>query len=294
MREAGEGCFPAGLGNKVKEEIKGKFVVQVENAKDIAKSFEQREGSSSHHTLKLAVGDGKQTVVALEYRRIQGMSSNPSPGLKLFISCPWVRRGVLLLSEENTVVLGGEVPSLVEARAIARGERGKEKGKGKEKEEQKEREGDGGHGTRGGPDGQPQQGSNQTMLRQEGTRVGGPAHAVEGPSDGKAESTGWRPGQEVGLRSGRSGGDGGGRVTGTGQVGGCPEHSLMPGNAHGSGSNVSRALGQGDSPDALAAEDLMVGGSSGSLMAGQGSPGSDFLDGSTRANGEGNMGSKDG
>lgn len=38
---------------------------QVENAKDIAKNFEQREktdGASAHHTLKLALGDGRQTV----------------------------------------------------------------------------------------------------------------------------------------------------------------------------------------------------------------------------------------
>ena len=37
----------------------------MENARDIAKSFEQREkvdGGSFHHTLKLALGDGRQTV----------------------------------------------------------------------------------------------------------------------------------------------------------------------------------------------------------------------------------------
>eukprot|EP00752_Nemacystus_decipiens_P009171 g8192.t1 len=123
LREAGEACLPAGVGDMVKERVRGKMVVQVENATDIAKSFEQREkvdGGSFHHTLKLAVGDGRQTVAAFEYRRIQGLVADPPPGLKLLLVEPWVRRGILLLSSDNTTVLGGEVSSLVEAREAVR------------------------------------------------------------------------------------------------------------------------------------------------------------------------------
>eukprot|EP00903_Cladosiphon_okamuranus_P011728 g11028.t1 len=123
LREAGEACLPAGVGDMVKERVKGKMVVQIENARDIAKSFEQREkadGGSFHHTLKLALGDGRQTVAAFEYRRIQGLAADPPPGLKLLLVEPWVRRGILLLSSENTTVLGGEVSSLVEARQAVR------------------------------------------------------------------------------------------------------------------------------------------------------------------------------
>ncbi|CAB1117694.1 unnamed protein product [Ectocarpus sp. CCAP 1310/34] len=123
LREAGEACLPAGVGSMVKERVKGKMVVQVENARDIAKNLEQREkvdGSSAHHTLKLALGDGRQTVAAFEYKRVQGLVADPPLGLKLLLVEPWVRRGILLLSSENTTVLGGEVSSLVEAREAAR------------------------------------------------------------------------------------------------------------------------------------------------------------------------------
>lgn len=48
-------------------------------------------------------------VAAFEYRRIQGLAADPQPGLKLLLVEPWVRRGILLLSSENTTVLGGEV-----------------------------------------------------------------------------------------------------------------------------------------------------------------------------------------
>lgn len=44
---------------------KTRVLLQVEESRDVAKSFEQRErsdGGSSHHTLKLALGDGTQTV----------------------------------------------------------------------------------------------------------------------------------------------------------------------------------------------------------------------------------------
>lgn len=50
-----------------------------------------------------------QQVVGFEYRRIQGLPADPPPGLKLLLVEPWVRRGILLLSSDNTVVLGGEV-----------------------------------------------------------------------------------------------------------------------------------------------------------------------------------------
>ncbi|CAM9161348.1 unnamed protein product [Ectocarpus sp. 4 AP-2014] len=123
LREAGEACLPAGVGGMVKERVKGKMVVQVENVRDIAKNLEQREkvdGLSAHHTLKLALGDGRQTVAAFEYKRVQGLVADPPLGLKLLLVEPWVRRGILLLSSENTTVLGGEVSSLVEARETAR------------------------------------------------------------------------------------------------------------------------------------------------------------------------------
>ncbi|CAN0248913.1 unnamed protein product, partial [Laminaria digitata] len=72
LREAGEACLPAGVGDMVKSRVEGKMVVQaspelwmVENSRDISKNFEQREkadSGSSYHTLKLALGDGRQTV----------------------------------------------------------------------------------------------------------------------------------------------------------------------------------------------------------------------------------------
>ncbi|CAN0544071.1 unnamed protein product, partial [Laminaria digitata] len=50
-----------------------------------------------------------EKVAAFEYRRIQGLPADPPPGLKLLLIEPWVHRGILLLSSENTTVLGGQV-----------------------------------------------------------------------------------------------------------------------------------------------------------------------------------------
>lgn len=48
-------------------------------------------------------------MAAFEYRRVEGLVADPPPGLKLLLVEPWIRRGILLLSSENTTVLGGEV-----------------------------------------------------------------------------------------------------------------------------------------------------------------------------------------
>lgn len=50
-----------------------------------------------------------EKVAAFEYHRIQGLSADPPPGLKLLLVEPWVHRGILLLSSDNTTVLGGQV-----------------------------------------------------------------------------------------------------------------------------------------------------------------------------------------
>lgn len=58
-------------------------------------------------------------MAAFEYRRIQGLAADPPPGLKLLLVEPWVRRGILLLSSDNTTVLGGEVRETEKGKTFA-------------------------------------------------------------------------------------------------------------------------------------------------------------------------------
>jgi hypothetical protein len=58
--------------------------------------------------LLLSLTDGKELISAFEYRRIPDLELGKLvKGLKLALQCPDVRRGHLLLTSDNTRVLGG-------------------------------------------------------------------------------------------------------------------------------------------------------------------------------------------
>ncbi|EGG07716.1 uncharacterized protein MELLADRAFT_62483 [Melampsora larici-populina 98AG31] len=63
--------------------------------------------------LKFELSDGHTSVNAIEYRRIDGLELGETPlGCKLLIKKVKVRRGILLLTPENTVVKGLQVEEL--------------------------------------------------------------------------------------------------------------------------------------------------------------------------------------
>lgn len=63
--------------------------------------------------LKFELSDGHYTVPAIEYQKINGLNLAETPlGCKLLIKSPMVRRGLLLLTPENTTIKGFQVDEL--------------------------------------------------------------------------------------------------------------------------------------------------------------------------------------
>ncbi|KAL2912772.1 hypothetical protein HK105_207764 [Polyrhizophydium stewartii] len=59
--------------------------------------------------LRLTLSDGMQTCSAMEYAPIPDLTLTSERGIKVFVSNVLIRRGVLLLTPENTRLLGGSV-----------------------------------------------------------------------------------------------------------------------------------------------------------------------------------------
>lgn len=63
--------------------------------------------------LKFQLSDGHHSVPAIEYHRIDGLSLAHTPlGSKLLLKCTTARRGLLLLTPENTTIKGFQVDEL--------------------------------------------------------------------------------------------------------------------------------------------------------------------------------------
>lgn len=69
---------------------------------------------SGKRVLQLTLTDGVQYVEAMEYKPIQSLNINLTPGVKIRLSGPvTIRRGRLMLQEQNIRILGGEVEELL-------------------------------------------------------------------------------------------------------------------------------------------------------------------------------------
>jgi hypothetical protein len=86
--------------------IQGPFVVQVEETLNISHHFEDRDNSRGVN--KLLFSDGNRFVHGFEYRKINGLDK--CVGLKCMIQNVKVERGLLCLTPDNLVILGGGVP----------------------------------------------------------------------------------------------------------------------------------------------------------------------------------------
>jgi len=86
--------------------LQGPFVVQVEETLNISHHFEDRDNSRGVN--KLLFSDGNRFVYGFEYRKINGLDK--CVGLKCMIQNVKVERGLLCLTPDNLVFLGGGVP----------------------------------------------------------------------------------------------------------------------------------------------------------------------------------------
>ncbi len=81
-----------------------------------ADSLVALSASPHRRLLKIAMHDGQQQVVGIEYRPISDLSVATSPGCKIVVRDAEIRRGLLLLTPTNVHVVGGAVKELVAIR----------------------------------------------------------------------------------------------------------------------------------------------------------------------------------
>jgi len=119
--------------------IESQICLQIVELINIGESSEKRSDISQGfgRCYKMLLTDGSKTFLGFEHRRLPDLS-NQSMGAKILVEKALVRRGVLLLSPQNTVVLGGHLEALQSIKdSVDRlGDRMKEGGEKCEEEEE--------------------------------------------------------------------------------------------------------------------------------------------------------------
>nr|XP_026501003.1 recQ-mediated genome instability protein 1-like [Vanessa tameamea] len=133
------GCLPQNLKSRVKIELNGQYVLQINALVDIGSSAYQQhlklqkvntenieattrfdDKVSNHRMIQLYMTDGVQEVTGIEYKPMRNLSLDVIPGSKVLIKGPVeCRRGVILLTENCIELLGGEVEELIIANSQA-------------------------------------------------------------------------------------------------------------------------------------------------------------------------------
>lgn len=102
LREAGRAALPAGISDKHDWQLRGKYLVQIDEMVNIAENAEARGRDTASRMLKLSMTDGGQRVFGLEcallpalrrrmtahgswrrYRRVSDLSVDMLPGCKV-------------------------------------------------------------------------------------------------------------------------------------------------------------------------------------------------------------------
>ncbi|CAG9818447.1 unnamed protein product [Phaedon cochleariae] len=128
LRDVEIPCLPPDLSSKIKHTLNGIYSLQVMQIVDISKpklwqlqrirngipkNLEQ-EVESSKRALLITLSDGVQEIEAMEFKPIKCLNLNLSPGIKVRLMGPMeLRRGRIMLQEQNIKILGGEVDSLI-------------------------------------------------------------------------------------------------------------------------------------------------------------------------------------
>ncbi|XP_014361460.2 recQ-mediated genome instability protein 1 [Papilio machaon] len=138
LKDICPGSLPQNLRNQQKTTLTGRFVLQVNacvdigtpayqqylklqkvNTENIEATINNDEKIPSHRMIKLYLTDGVQEVSGIEYRPMRNLSCDITPGCKLLLKGPVdCRRGVMLLTEPNIELLGGEVQELADENSL--------------------------------------------------------------------------------------------------------------------------------------------------------------------------------
>uniref|UniRef100_A0A182JN63 Survival of motor neuron-related-splicing factor 30 n=1 Tax=Anopheles atroparvus TaxID=41427 RepID=A0A182JN63_ANOAO len=123
LREYGGGALSTlnNRGTKV-ESFEGSGVVQVVKLRNLGAPKVNEESKTAPRLLKLTITDGQTQYVALEHEPIPALSLNTPPGTKILLKNGPIRiaQGVMMLSDKNVSVLGGQVTALVEKWELSR------------------------------------------------------------------------------------------------------------------------------------------------------------------------------
>eukprot|EP00963_Diacronema_lutheri_P003225 scaffold270_cov347-Pavlova_lutheri.AAC.40 len=123
LRVCGRGTLPGPVD--AMEVLRGKHVLQVDEAVDVSLPAKERFQAKPKHAnrcLKLALTDGKTDLVGFERTLLAwDGTAEDLVGSKILVEDVEVRRGVLVLVNERTIVLGGNSPTMREARDRALG-----------------------------------------------------------------------------------------------------------------------------------------------------------------------------
>eukprot|EP00982_Pelagococcus_subviridis_P008595 30853-Pelagococcus_subviridis.AAC.5 len=116
MNVAGSGVLPSSLSTlRDGAVVEGRVVLQIDEIVNVTASFNDRyvdKRAGGDRTLKLMLTDGKQRVVAWEYRPIRALGVLTEAGCKVAVTDAEVRGGELFLTEESAAILGGGVDAL--------------------------------------------------------------------------------------------------------------------------------------------------------------------------------------
>ena len=103
-----EGSLPSNLSD-APEVLSGPFLLQTISAEDVSvpKEFRSNGGGGINRALKFVLTDGRQDVLAFEWRHLPAVPSVVPPGSKFICKNVPLRHGLLLLAPENTLYVGG-------------------------------------------------------------------------------------------------------------------------------------------------------------------------------------------
>ncbi|KAK2662323.1 hypothetical protein Ddye_000897 [Dipteronia dyeriana] len=119
MNYSGAGVLPENVNSMHLVELKGPFILQVDEIVNIGCPFRGRyqdAPSSIKRCLKLSMTDGVQRVFGMEYKPVKDLQVSAPSGLKVAICNVHIRHGLLMLVPETLEVLGGMVQELDAAR----------------------------------------------------------------------------------------------------------------------------------------------------------------------------------
>ncbi|VVD03666.1 unnamed protein product [Leptidea sinapis] len=116
LKDICPGSLPKDLKNIHKILLTGRFTLQINAAIDIGTPAYQQYLKLQ----KLYMTDGVQDVSGIEYRPMRNLSCDITPGCKVLIKGPIeCRRGILLLTESNMELLGGEVQEMAISNSLS-------------------------------------------------------------------------------------------------------------------------------------------------------------------------------